>query len=180
MKNWLKTFWKDLGDLSNPDFFHKYVLPALALFFTWGFVGHLMLLSLDKNSLVKNTGQVIHIAIKFEQGTKQRYKYYPLKIGLTNHNEEYRLSDVFKNDFSELEQKILLGDTITIYTRHNWQTILGWGKLIDIYQIEKDGQTLFDISNVIAEKKSQTTIFTIFCIILWPWYFIYRQKRKTG
>ena len=180
MINWLKTLWKDLGDLSKPQFFQKYVLPGLALFFTWGIVGHLMLIGLDTNSLVKNKGQVSSIAIKFEQGTKRQYKYYPLKIGLTNYNEEFRLSDTYKNDFADLQQKILTGDTITLYTRHKWQSILGWGKQIDIYQIDKDGQTLFDISKVIAEKKSQVTIFTVFCLILWPWYFIYRRRRKIN
>jgi hypothetical protein len=56
MINWLKTLWKDLGDLSKPQFFQKYVLPGLAIFFTWGIVGHLMLIGLDTNSLVKNKG----------------------------------------------------------------------------------------------------------------------------
>lgn len=180
MIKWVKTLWKDLGDLSRPQFFQKYVLPGLALFFTWGVVGHLMLISLDTNALVKNTGKVTNIAIKFEHSTMRKYKYRPLIIGLANCSEEFTLSDVYKDNFYELRQRILSGDTITIYTRHKWQSILGWGDAIEIYQIDKGGQTLFHLSNVIAEKKSQAVVFTAFCIILWPWYFIYRQRRITG
>ena len=180
MINWLKTLWKDLGDLPKPQFFQKYVLPGLAFFFTWGIVGHLMLINLDTNSLVKNTGQVTDITIKFEQGTKRKYKYYPLKIGLKSYNEEFRLSDTYKNDFPDLQQRILTGDTITLYTRHKWQSVLGWGKQIDIYQIDKGAQTLFAISKVIAEKKSQATLFTVSCLILWPWYIIYRRRRNIN
>lgn len=137
MKNWLKTLWKDLGD--KKLFFNKYVIPGLAIFFTWGIVGHLILIGLDTNSLVKNTGSVTGIAIKFEQGTKRQYKYCPLKIRLASFPEEFRLSDTYKQDFRQLQQSISSGDAITLYTRCKWQTILGWGKQIDIYQIDKDG-----------------------------------------
>ncbi|MCU0351637.1 MAG: hypothetical protein MUF43_12565, partial [Flavobacterium sp.] len=67
----------------------------------------------------------------------------------------------------------------TLFTRHKWQTILGWGKQIDIYQIDKGGRTLFDISKVIAEKKSQATLFTVLSLILWTWYFIYRRMKRN-
>lgn len=164
-----------MGDLPKPQFFQKYVLPGLALFFTWGIVGHLMLIRLDTNSLIKNTGQVIGIGVKLDQGPK--YKYYPLKIALADYADEFRLSDTYKDDFTGLQQKISIGDTVTIYTRHKWQSVLGWGKQIDIYQIEKGEQTLFSISKVIEEKKSQLTVFSVFCLVLWPWYFIYRRAR---
>jgi hypothetical protein len=177
MMNWLKTLWNDLGD--NKLFLNKYIVPGLAIFFTWGIVGHLMLISLDTASLVKNTGQVTDIAVKLEQGTKRKYKYYPLKIGLKNFSEEFRLSDMYKEDFPDLKQKIKIGDTVTLFTRHKWQTILGWGKQIDIYQIDKGGRTLFDISKVITEKKSQATLFTVFSLILWTWYFIYRRMKRN-
>jgi hypothetical protein len=136
---------------------------------------------LDTNSLTVNKGRVIDIAVKFEQGTKAKYKYYPLKIRLNNYPEEFRLSDTYKKDFHALKEQISVGDTIILFTRKKWQTIIGWGKQIDIYQIDKGGKTLFAISKVIAEKKSQATMFTIFSLILWPWYFIYwRQKTQKA
>ena len=177
MINWLKTLWNDLGD--KKLFFNKYVIPGLAIFFSWGLLGHIVLINLDTNSLVANNGQVTNIAVKFEQGTKAKYKYYPLKIGLSGYSEEFRLSDAYKNEFPELKNKVVIGDTITLFTRYKWQTILGWGKQIDIYQIDKNRQTLFDISKVIAEKKSQATLFTIFSLILWSWYIIYKRTRKS-
>lgn len=177
MRNWLKTLWSDFGD--KELFLYKYLIPGLAIFFTWGIVGHLMLISLDTSSLVKNTGRVTEITIKFEQGTKRHYKYYPLKISLSDFNEEFRLPDTYKDDFVDLQQKILIGDTIILYTRHQWQTILGWGKRIDIYHIDKDGHTLFDISKVINEKKSQATLLSFFSFVLWTWYIIYRRTRKA-
>ncbi len=91
MINWLKILWNDLGD--KKLFFNKYIIPGLALFFSWGLVGHLFLITLDTNSLIANTGQVTDIAVKFEQGTKAKYKYYPLKIGLTSYPEEFSLSE---------------------------------------------------------------------------------------
>lgn len=179
MGNWLKTLWKDLENKGL--FFHKYVLPGLAIFFTWGLLGHLYLISLDTSSLTAIKDRVVEIAVKFEQGTKAQYKYYPLKIKLENYPEEFRLSDTYKRDFPNLQDQILIGDTITLFTRNKWQTIIGWGKQIDIYQIDKGTQTLFTITKVIAEKKSQAKIFTIFSLLLWPWYFIYwRQKAQKA
>lgn len=175
MKNWFKTFWKDLGNLPKGLFFHKYILPTLAIFFSWGLVGHILLVSLDKNSLVSNKGNVTSIEVRFEQGTRATYKYYPLKIGLTNYSEEYRLPDTYKTFFPYLQQEIIVGDSITLYTRNRWQTILGWGRQNDIYQIDKSGQTLFDISEVINEKKNQLTLLLVFSLILWIWYVIYRR-----
>jgi hypothetical protein len=175
MGNWLKTFWNDLGN--KRLFFHKYVLPGLAIFFTWGLLGHLYLISMNINSLTINQGRVTGIAVKFEPGVMGKYKYYPLKIRLANYPKEFRLSDTYKRDFSDLQKQILLGDTITLFSRNKLQTIIGWGKQIDIYQINKRNQTLFSISKVIAEKKSQAKIFTIFSLILWPWYFIYLSKK---
>ena len=179
MINWLKTLWKNLGNLSKGQFFHIYVLPGLAIFFSWGLIGHLYLITLDKSSLVVTKGQVEDIAIRFEQGTRASYKYYPLKIELTNYPEEFRLPDVYKRDFAYLESKIQIGDTITLYTRHKWQVILGWGKQIDIYEIDKNGETLFSISEVVDEKKNQATLFSIFAIVFWTWYIIYRRIRKA-
>lgn len=178
MANWFKTLIDDLGDLSKPQFFEKYILPLFALFFTWGLVGNLILINLESNSLVKNKGQVRSIQVKLEQGRNRSDKYYPLIINLKNYNDEFRLSDTYRNNFTALQQKITIRDTVILYTRNKWQSILSWGKQEDIYQIEKDGQILFELSKVITEKKSQATIMTFFCLILWPWYFIYRQRQS--
>ena len=176
MTNWLKILWKDMSETSKPIFFQKYVLPSLALFFTWGIVAHLMLMQLDINSLQKNTEEVSNIIIRTERG---KYTHCPLFIELNNNENEFRIPDSYKDHFTTLQQKILIGDAVTIYTRNKWQTILMWGKLNDIYQIDKNGETLFRLSTVIAEKKSQAKIFTIFSLILWTWYIMFRRKRNS-
>lgn len=168
---WIKKFWREMSESSRPVFFQKYVLPFLALFFTWGLIGNIVLINIDTNSLQKKTGEVTEINIKIERG---KYTHYPLYIKLKNNQNEFRLTDTFENNFSNLQDQILKGDRITLYIRYKWQAILGWGKYYDIYQIDKDGKTLFNLSTVISEKKSQVKIFVFFSLILWGWYFINR------
>lgn len=159
----------------HKETFHKYILPGLAIFFTWGLVGHLMLINLDLNDLQINKGTVSKILVIKERGSKAYYHH--LNIALTDNDKVFRLPDTYTNAFSNLQKSILINDTITIYTRNRWQTILGWGKRYDIYQIDKNNETLFNLTSVIEEKKLQIKILAIFCVILWTWYLVYRRKR---
>ncbi len=179
MKKWFKTFWKDLYEQSRSQFYLKYILPAFAFFLFWGLIGHVVLINLNQESLVKTRGQVSNIVVRYEQGLRSSSKDFALKIILKNHETDFRLPDAYKNDFNDLQDKIEIGDTITLYTRHLWQTILGWGKQLDIYQIDKNGETLFDLSRVIHEKKNQTIILSVLTFMLWLWYLMYRQARKN-
>ncbi len=163
-----------MSTANEPIFFQKYIVPGLALFFTWGLVAHLLLINLDLNALQKNKGTVSKILVIKERG---RNTYFPLNIALKDNDKVFRLPDTYTNAFSILQKKIILSDTITIYTRNRWQTILGWGMRYDIYQIDKNNETLFSLTNVIEENKTQAKILAIFCIILWTWYIIYRWKR---
>jgi hypothetical protein len=164
--------------LHKHQFFQKFILPGLAAFFTWGVVGHSYLTNLDTTDLVANIGQVNEIGVEYEEGLRSRYKYYPLKIKLSNYPEKFRVPDIYKIEFSYLQEKISPGDTITLYSRTLWQTILGWGKRNDIYQIDKNGQTVFFLSKVISEKKDQRIIFILFSVILWLWYITYVRIKK--
>ena len=120
------TFWKDLYDQSRWQFYLKYILPGLALFFSWGLIGHVVLINLDQVSLIKNRGQVSNIVVRYEQGLRSSSKYIALKISLKNHETDFRLHDTYKNDFNDLQDHIEIGDTVTLYTRHLWQTVLSW------------------------------------------------------
>jgi hypothetical protein len=174
MIKWFKTFLKDFGNLPRFQFFQKYVLPGLAIFFTWGTVGHLYLTTIKKDLLVKNTGQVEIIEEIAEGG---RYNHQSLIIKLSHSQAEFRVPDEYKRDYFVLQQEIRVGDTITIYTRHLWQAILGFGTFKDVYQIEKGKETLFYLFEVIDEKKSQLKLFSIFACVLWVWYIAYRRNR---
>lgn len=162
----LKKFWDEFG---TKEFGIKYVLPAGGLFFTFGFLGHLYTQSLTTKDLIKTTGTVEYIGVVYEQGTKPQYKYYPLRIVLTD-NEPYRVHDNFKLRFPTLENEIKTGDTISIYSRSQLQTYIGWGQLADIYQIEKGNTVLFDIKWMMNYQKSQGEIFLVFGLICWTIY----------
>lgn len=178
MTNLIKRLYNDTQNLTKAQFLGKYLLPLVAIFFTWGIVGQILFVSLCPSLLIKNTGEVTTIAIQFEQGADKQYKYYPLKIGLTKYPQEFRLPEIYKIDFPSLLQTIKIGDTITLYTGNKWETILDWGQ-IDIYQIDKNGKTLFDISKIKATKKSDIKIFGYLSAIFWVWYIIYRGTRKA-
>ncbi len=154
-----------LGVQTESKFFYKYVLPSLFIFFLWGFIGHQILIIFGEKNLVANSGIIKEIGVKFEQGTRERYKYYPLKIRLDN-NIEYRLQDLNEELFPEVLNKISAGDYITIYTRENWLSILSWGNNIDFYKIEKNNKEILSFSSTTKSKKSQANIFGTFSLIL--------------
>lgn len=154
----------------------------------WGLLGHLSLLNLETTSLRQNKGQVISIGIKVEQSIKG-YKYQPLIISLFTTGgtfddfnnikrlkklfNNFRLKDNFSSEFASIQREIGLGDTITIYTRKKWQTILGMGRQNDIYQIEKNNQILFPIEKMIEYQKDQTLVFGLFAFVSLAGYLIY-------
>jgi len=190
MITWLKKFWDDLSRLSRWRFFCKYILPLLSLFFLWGVIGHLSLLALKTKSLIAHKGQVIDIGVRLERGYRG-HKYYPLKMVLLNQSmpiktklkrtsdlfRTFRLKDNFGWQFTYIENAIHPGDTITVYTRKKWQTLVGMGKQDDIYQIEKNAQILFPIEDMIEYQRSQTVVFAIFALIFTGGYGIYLRTR---
>ena len=179
MKKISKLIFGDSNNTSSNHFFYKFILPGLSIFFLWGFVGHQILINFGENNLVANNGSIKEIGIKFEQGTREQYKYYPLKIKLDN-NIEYRLQDLNVELFPNILSNISTGDYITIYTRKTWLSILSWGRKIDFYKIEKNNKEILSFSSSIRSKKSQSNIFGIFCLVLIPWYVIYRIKSNKA
>jgi hypothetical protein len=180
MTNLIKKLWNDTQNLTKAQFLGKYLLPMVAIFFTWGMVGQILFISIYPNLPNKIAGKVTSIAVQFEQGTERQYKYYPLKIGLAKHPQEFRLPEIYKSDFPSLLETIKIGDTITLHSGYKWQTILFWGEQTDIYQIDKNGKTLFGISKIKAIKKSDIKTFGFLSAIFWIWYIVYRDSyRRT-
>lgn len=153
--------------------FVKYVLPLLALFFSYGFLGHLYTINLTKKDLINNSGVIENIKITTEYGGKLNY-YYPLIITLQNHN--YRLPDSFSDKFEFLKSKIAIGDTISIYSRSEYLTYIGWDKKDDIYCIEKNNKEIFQLQTMKDYKTNQMLIFLTISIILWGSFFYFRKK----
>lgn len=118
---------KKLGnEFGTNEFGIKYGLPIVALFLTFGFLGHFYIQTLTTCDLIKTTGTVEYIRVVFEQGTKPQYKHYPLRIGLKESTQTFGIHDNFKLRFSTLENEIKTGDTISIYSRSQFRTYIGW------------------------------------------------------
>lgn len=171
-----KKIWNDLSTLSRFHFACKYIFPFFAIFLTWGCLGNFYQTRLGKSELVEHVGQVHHIGVRFEQGTRSSYKYYPLKISLENFTDEFSLRDEFEDRFSLLQDKIHMGDTITIYTRTSLQTMIGWGQKNDIYQIEKGSEVLFPASVAADYNANQAKILLLMALLFWTPFVLFRLK----
>ena len=171
-----KKFWNDLVNLSRVHFGIKYVLPAVAIFLTWGCLGNFYQTRLDKSQLVRNNGQVRSIEVVFEKGTKSSYKYHPLRIVLVNSADKFRLRDSFDDWFPFLENKIHIGDTIQIYTRTRFQSLIGWGRKSDIYLIEKGSELIFPASVVRDYNAGQAKLLLFLALLFWTPYVLYKLK----
>lgn len=174
--NFFKRFAKDFSNLSRFHFACKYIFPAFAIFLTWGSLGNFYQTQLNKTQLVKNSGLVSDIEVVFQQGTKPSYKYYPLLISLVNSSNSFRLRDKFTDWFSFLQDKIHVGDTIEIYTRTKFQTLIGWGKQNDIYQIEKGNQLIFPISVVTDYNASQARALLFLALLFWSPFIFFKFR----
>ena len=171
-----KNLWSDISNLSRFHFACKYVFPSFAIFLTWGCLGNFYQIRLTKHQLVQNHGQVRSINVVFEQGTKSSYKYYPLIISLTNSKTNFRIRDKFDDWFPYLKDEIHIGDTIQIYTRTKFQTILGWGKKDDVYLIEKGGKLLFPSSVVSDYNAGQAKGMLFLALLFWAPFIFYKLK----
>lgn len=154
----------------------KYVFPITALFLTWGFSVNLYQTNLNQTQLIRNEGVVNGIGIVFEQGTSYGNKYYPLEIILAGLQRPFRLRDSFKNLFPNLQKDIIVGDTIEIYTRSEFLSIIGWGEKNDIYLIKKDNKILLPLSVMSDYNGNQAIVLLILAIIFWIPFILYKLK----
>jgi hypothetical protein len=174
MFNWMKRLWHDLGNMTRFEFGCKYVFPIIAVFLTWGVIGHIYIINLDVKKLTPCIGKVTFIDIRLERGAK-RAKYYPLKITITGHKGQFRVMDKFKKEFRFIQSEIKLGDTITIYKRNKWQSVLSWGRRNDVYQIEKKDTLIFSLRTVKEDARELIPWILIGAMTLWVIYFLYKR-----
>jgi hypothetical protein len=105
-----------------------------------------------------------------------QYKYYPLIISLNNSTTNFRIRDKFDDWFPYLEDEIHIGDTIQIYTRTKFQTLLGWGKKGDVYLIEKGDKLLFPTSVVRDYNAGQAKGLLFLALLFWTPFVLYKLK----
>ena len=176
MIKWLKDLWDKSGD---KKFLLTHVLPIGALFFTWGFAGHLYMTSLDKKDLKEIEGKIEWIGTVTESSaSRSMAKYHPLKIQLQDSPDLYRLNDYFKLDFKRIQDSLRVGDEIRVYRRSGLQTFVSWGKTNDIFIIEKGVMTILGLDRMIKYKQNQRDIFGVLAVICWAVYIglIYRRN----
>lgn len=172
----LKIFWSDFSNLSRFQFACKYVFPTIAAFFTWGAIVNLHESTLDKKQLLQYEGRLENMEIVFQQGTKSSYRYYPLIISLKGLNKDFRLRDALSDWFPLLQDKIKLGDTISIYTRTEFQSKIGWGVSNDIYLIEKNNDPILPTSVIADYNSKQGKISLFISLPLWTLFILYKFK----
>lgn len=150
--NWIKKLWQDTGELSPRQSFFKYLLPLVAIIFTWDFIGKIYLANVGTNLLVANSGQVSDIAFKLERetsfGSRYSHHVHPLKVSLSNYTFDFRLREDFINDFEKLVTQMPEGDTITIYTLSSLQSLLCLSSETDVYKIVKNDRIIFPLDRM--------------------------------
>jgi hypothetical protein len=183
--NWIKQLWEDTGDLSTRQLFFKYLLPLISIFFTWIFIGKFYLSQLGTNSLVANKGQVLDFNIRSEKvrdawsKNNASHMEYPLKITLRDYDFDFRLRGKFMGDFIKVASQIPKGDTITIYTLSKLQSNLCGSSITDVYQIDKNGKTIFPIDGMKQYNLVRAIFPGLITIISLLLYFYYKKGRIT-
>jgi hypothetical protein len=177
--NFFKTLLKDANELPKFQFACKYVFPLAAAFMSWGAIANYYSLTFETTNLNKHTGIVNSIQVIEEIGYTQyqSIKYFPVEISLHNSTKLFRLRENFSKYFNKLQSEIEKGDTVTIYTRTKFEALVGWGKQLDIYQIEKKGEILLPLGAVREYNKNQASALAIFSIILWAPFVLYILRR---
>ena len=182
---WIKKLWEDTGNLSSRQLFFKYLLPLISILFTWLFIGKFYLSQVDTNSLIANKGQVLDFNIRSEQvhndwsKNNTSHTEYPLKITLSNYNFDFRLRGKFMYDFIKVASEIPKGDTITIYTLSKLQSQLCFSSMTDIYQIDKNGKTIFPMDGMKHYNLGRAIFPGLISIISLLLYFYYKKGRIT-
>ena len=113
---------------------------------------YLYLYNLTPQDLLSVTGPIINRNVVFVQGTKSKYKHYPMVISLANFDQQLRLMDVYSRTLPYIQQQLNIGDTVKIYYRTKTQAFIGFGKRFDVYQIEKSGQVVFPFKDTQAQN----------------------------
>ena len=135
---------------SRWNFYVKYILPVVIIFFSWSVVGSLIELNYKKDYLTKISGRVIKVNEAITTKRKN-LKDYELRIYLNNYPKYFRITGNFK--YNNFQKKIKIGDEVQIYFRPMYLVLLGMGTQRDIYQLENKHEILLDLSE--RKRKSK-------------------------
>jgi hypothetical protein len=128
-----------------------FIMPFV---FAWVLVGQIVQLQLTVDRLIKVTGIVEgtrEVATNVRKRLFNKHKDLELRIYLKDTSEYFRVMDIYK--YSRFRGQIGNGDTAEIYIRPKWLVPLGLGYRNDVFQLNINGQTIFDVSETHRNEK---------------------------
>ena len=146
--------------------------------FAWVLVGQILQSRLSVDKLIKVTGIIKdtkEVATHVRKRLFYTHKDIELRIYLKDTSEYFRLMDVYK--YQRFRGQIANGDTAEIYIRPKWLVPLGLGYRNDVFQMDINGQTIFDVSQT---NRNENGIIIV-SIIAIPLFIFLGQwtKRKA-
>ncbi len=97
-----------------------------------------------------------------------------LRLKLHNYPDYFRLTDNFF--IGEVAGKLTIGDSVTVYYRGWLQTLLGFGRRTDIYQVEYHEKTLFELGDRQRNSKALALMGAMATLLFFPIYLHYRRN----
>ena len=164
MINLFKNSLKELWNLSRWEFFVKYLLPFVLVFFAWALIGNLIEITYSKENLVRVTDKILsvnNVITKVVNKPLYKAKKHELRLYLENQDDYFRLNEKYK--YENFIDKLKKGDSVTVFFRPKYLVPIGMGRQKDIYQLESGNKVLFDIS---ARKKNSKGIVLVSSIAL--------------
>jgi hypothetical protein len=176
----IKQFITDFVHQPKHLFFRKYFLLPSILFLGWVTIANAFEQTYDTGDLDRISGQIAsmeEVTTSVINKPAYKKKRKELRVYLKGVPEYFRLTDSF--DYSPVTDKLKVGEKVHVYIRKPYLAALGMGKLIDIYQLEYQGETLVHLSDVKQEFPGSIAIGAIGTILLSAFYLHQRRKRKT-
>lgn len=134
----------------------------MPLVLIWVLIGKIVQSRMTIGDLVKVTG-IVDSSKEITTRVRKRYLYthkdMELRIYLKDTSEYFRIMDVYK--YSQFRGQIKNGDTAEIYIRPNWLVPLGMGYRNDVFQLNINGQTIFDISQTRKNENGQIIVLLL-------------------
>ncbi|GAA4433787.1 hypothetical protein GCM10023188_23810 [Pontibacter saemangeumensis] len=174
---YIKQFFRDFIALPKHLFFRKYFLLPVNVLFVWITIGNILEMNYGVDDLKKITGKVEYnevVTTRIINKPLYKGREQELRLKLHNYPEYYRLTDNFF--IGEVAGKLMIGDSVTVYYRSWFQTLLGFGRQTDIYQVEYHEKTLFELSDRQRNAKGLALIGAMATLLFFPIYLHYKRN----
>ncbi len=143
----------------------KWVLPAGAGLFSFFVIGKFYTTSLKENELVRVSGRVTNII----QDEYKHYKYTDdrIRIWLNNQPHTFYFWDKHGDNFRQLMTEIKPLDTVTLYHRTSFQTLIGRGSEYNIMKIEKNNTVLYSLDQAVEDYRRTGKGLMWITLLMW-------------